>query len=136
MKFDDIELAFMYVSSNQPFMNSAYISRQTGEVYYVSELGDSDKLPDDIDDASIYVSIPHKNDLDLGKNLVFDFVSEFLPADFDEVSNIFSRKGAYSRFKQLLVRRGRLDDWYSYENEAQRTALLDWCNDNNILLTE
>ena len=136
MKFDDIEMAFMYVSSNQPFMNSAYISKQTGEVYYASELGDSDELPDDIDDASIYVSIPHKNDLDLGKNLVLDFVSEFLPADFDEVSDIFSRKEAYSRFKQLLDRRGKLDDWYSYENESQKTALLDWCNDNNILLTD
>ena len=89
-------------------------------------------LPDDIDDATIYVSVPHKNDLNLGKRLVFGFVSEFLPDDFDQVSNIFRRKGAYSRFKQLLDRRGRLDDWYSVENEREKRVLLEWCKDNDI----
>ena len=88
MKFDDIEMAFEYVSSEQPFMHSAYISRKTGQVYYVSELGDSDELPDDIDDEDLYVSIPHKNDLDLGRKLVFNFVAESLPSDIDEVSNM------------------------------------------------
>ena len=132
MKFDDIEMAFYYVSSAQPFINHAYISRKTGDVYYTSELGDSDELPDDIDDASIYVSVPHKNHLNLGKRLVFEFVSEFLPDDYDQVSNIFRRKGAYSRFKRLLADRGKLDDWYSFEDERERRALLKWCEDNDI----
>ena len=123
MKFDDIEMAFEYVSSEQPFMHSAYISRKTGQVYYVSELGDSDELPDDIDDEDLYVSIPHKNDLDLGRKLVFNFVAESLPSDIDEVSNIFSRKGAYSRFKRLLDSRGKLEDWYAYESDSQKTTI-------------
>ena len=132
MKFSDIEIAFDYVSSNQPHINHAYISILTGDVYYTSEMYDSDELPDDIDDVSIYVSIPHKNDLNLGRQLVLDFVSEFLPDDYDTVCKIFSRKGAYSKYKQLLENRGKLEQWYKCETETQREALLDWYTENQI----
>ena len=27
---------------------------------------------------------------------------------------------------------GKLDEWYAYENEAQKTALKEWCEDNNL----
>ncbi len=132
MKFSDIEMAFDYVSSNQPEINHAYISRLTGQVYYTSEMYDSDELPYDIDDEDIYASIPHKNELNLGKQLVLDFVLEFLPGDYDTVCNIFSRKGAYSRYKQLLENRNKLEQWYQFEDEKQREALLDWCRENRI----
>jgi hypothetical protein len=83
--------------------------QKSGEMYYVSELGDSDELPDDIDDDETYVSIPHKNDLDLGKRLVMDFVAEFCSEDLQKVHDIFRRKGAYSRYKELLETKGLLD---------------------------
>ena len=35
--------------------------------------------PDDLDDESRYIQIPHKNDLDLGSDLVRRFVSEEAP---------------------------------------------------------
>jgi hypothetical protein len=50
MKFQDIEHAFMFVSMAPKFANSAILSKETGEIYYVSEFGDSDELPDDVDD--------------------------------------------------------------------------------------
>ena len=124
MRFDDIEMAFYYVSSDQPFINHVYISKLTGDIYSTSKLGDSDELPEDIDDPSIYISVPHKNDLNLGKHLVLEFTSEFLPDDYNKVSNIFSRKGAYSRFKQFLEDRGKLEDWYLYKNERQKKAII------------
>ena len=65
-------------------------------------MGDSDELPDDIEDSRKYIEIPHKNELDLGKNIVMRFVIEFMPDDIYRVENIFKRKGAYSRFKSLL----------------------------------
>lgn len=132
MRYSDIEMAFDYVSSNQPHINHAYISRLTGDVYYTSEMYDSDELPDDIDDVSIYVSIPHKNELNLGKQLALNFASEFLPNDHDTVYKIFGRKGAYSRYKQLLEDRGKLEQWYQFEADKQREALLNWCKENLI----
>jgi hypothetical protein len=95
-----------------------------------------DELPDDIDDEEKYVQIPDKRELDLGKPLVFDFVGQFLPDDFDEVRRIFSRKGAYARFKDLLVRRGALDQWYGFESNAEESALRTWCDRNSIEVSD
>ena len=91
-----------------------------------------DEFPDDIDDAEKYVEIPDKRELNLGKPLVLDFVRHFLPSDFDEARQIFSRKGAYARFKDLLSRRGALDQWHDFETKAEEKALREWCELNSI----
>ena len=87
--------------------------KQSGRVFS-DELGE---LPDDIEDSEKYVPIPDKRELDLGKPLVLDFARQFLPNDIDEVRRIFTRKGAYARFKDLLDRRGALDHWYDFEKK-------------------
>ena len=123
IKFDDIEYAFMFVSGAAPFINRVYIDRVDGTTYFTSELGDSDALPDDIDDGQRYARIPHKNDLDLGRALVDEFVSERAPRLKDPVWDLFRRRGAYSRFKALLDRHDLLDDWCAFEearSEAKR----------------
>jgi hypothetical protein len=129
--FDEIENAFLFVSMDQPYMHNVYLCKETGRMFYVSEMGDSDELPDDIDEPK-YISIPHKNDLDLGKNLVFEFVTDFLPNELDRVYSIFRRRGAYSRFKDLLSEKGYLDEWYNFEDERQKAALKKWCTENGI----
>src|SRR5215468_5816520 len=83
-----------------------------------------------------YILIPDKRELDLGKPLVLDFASEFLPDDYDEVRHIFSRRGAYRRYKELLVRRGALERWYDFSNKSEETALREWCAENGIELSE
>jgi hypothetical protein len=95
-----------------------------------------DELPEDIDDDEKYAQIPDKRELDLGKPLVFDFVGQFLLDDFDEVQRIFSRKGAYARFKDLLVRRGTLNQWYGFESKAEESALRRWCDLNSIEVSD
>src|SRR5215469_3955560 len=112
VSFSDLQLAFECVSSGGMGENKAYLDRQSGKIYWHSEFGDDDEeLPDDIDDEK-YISIPDKRELDLGEPLVLDFAREFLPDDYDEVRHIFSRKGAYRRYKDLLMRRGALERWY------------------------
>ena len=135
MKFQDIEHAFMFVSMSPQLENSAILSKETGDIYYVSGMGDSDELPDDVEDTDKYIEIPHKNDLDLGKELVLEFVSEYLAEDSQEVTRIFNRKGAYARFKQLLESKGMLDQWYAYEEKKQEAALREWCTENDIEVT-
>ncbi len=109
MKYSDIEDAFMFVSMASPHENYAYLNKETGETYYVSTLGDSDELPDDLEENEKYIDVPHKNDLNLGRNLVFDFISANLPDEFERVRGIFNRKGAYARFKDLLESKGQLE---------------------------
>ena len=116
-------------------MNSAFLCIETGVCHWHSEFDDSEEpLPDDVWDRKKYLEIPHKDDLGLGQRLVFRFVEQVLPDDVDEVLAIFRRKGAYRRFKELLERRGKVDDWFEFENNSERDALREWCADNGIEL--
>lgn len=135
ISFSDLQFAFEFVSFAGLGEHRAFLDRQSGEFHYHSELaGDlEEELPDDIDDER-YIEIPHKHELDLGKALVQDFVRLFLPEDDDEVRHIFRRKGAYGRFKALLERRGALERWFEFQNEAEEAALRAWCADNEIEL--
>src|ERR1700746_1007111 len=131
----DLRLACEFVSSSGRGENEAYLDRQSGKIYWHSEFGDNDEeLPDDIDDEG-YISIPDKREPDFGKPLVLDFAREFLPVDYDEVRHIFSRRGAYRRYKDLLVRRAALERWYDFSNKAEEAALREWCAENGIDLS-
>ncbi|MGM0540353.1 MAG: UPF0158 family protein [Thermodesulfobacteriota bacterium] len=130
--FDDIEHAFMFVSMDQKYMNSAFLCKESGEIFYRSELVESDELPEDIDDVDKYIAIPHKIDLDLGRNLVMEFATSYLPHDMRKVREIFSRSGAYARFKDLLEHKGLLKEWHQFEDQKIKQALKEWCKENSI----
>lgn len=137
--FGDILLAFEFVGSSYPGANRAILCRRSGKIYYQSDdLGLdelNDELPDDADGEG-YVAIPDKRDLDLGKPLALDFAAEFLPKDFDDVRNMFSRRGAYAKFKALLTRRHALERWYAFEEKATNQALRDWCETHSIKVSD
>ena len=102
IKFSDIEDAFFFVSMGEMYMNSAILCLETGKIFYMSDFGDSDELPEDIDDdPDKYIAIPHKNELDLGKPLVLEFSAMYLSDNFEKVKSFFHKKGAYSKFKNL-----------------------------------
>jgi len=132
VRFDDIENAFMFVSMDQKHMNSACLCRKSGDVFYSSEMGDSDELPEDIYDSEQYIEIPHKTDLNLGNVLAINFTSTHMPDHIQDVYSFFSGRGAYSKFKNLLDSNGLLDEWHSFEEKRQREALREWCKENNI----
>ncbi len=133
VKFAEIRDAFDFVSFGQLGEHEAYLCVKTGAIYWRSEYCDDEEpLPEDIEDSSRYIAIPHKNDLDLGKALVLRFAEKHLPESYDTVQAIFSRSGAYARFKDLLDSRGVLQQWYGYEEAAIEEALRRWCEDNDI----
>ena len=134
MKYEDIEFLFNYVGSARRFERSAYVNRRTGESYLTSEFGDSDELPDDLEENDDYLDIPHRNDLDLGRDLVFEFAERRLPSAIDRVYGFFQQAGAYARFRDLLEQNDLLDDWYKYEADRSRAAILEWCKKNNVEL--
>ena len=134
IEFSDIELAFDYVSSAPMTANTVVICKETGEFFYRSDYGDEDEIPEEVYDREDCKEIPHKNDLDLGRNLVFEFVEQYLPGDFGRVRQIFRSRGAYGRYKDLLENRGFLKNWYDFENTRQTETLREWCEDNEIKL--
>lgn len=137
IKFSDIEDAFFFVSSDSMYTNNAILCKESGKIFYQSDYLEEeavDEIPEEILENEDCIEIPHKNELDLGRDLVFEFVEKHLSGDFDRVRNIFRRKGAYGRYKDLLEERGLLKKWYDFENYRQTAALRAWCEDNEIKL--
>jgi hypothetical protein len=114
----------------------AYLCRESGKIYWHSEFSDLEELPEDIEDEDKYIQLPSKRELDLGVPLVMEFVRQFLPRNFDDVSDMFRRRGAYRRFKQLLIRTRALEQWYDFEQKATERALREWCELNSIVLAD
>jgi hypothetical protein len=129
-----IEAHFFVSSSNGDA--EAYLCKETGKIYWRSELAGEDDCPDDVEDEDKYLAVPDKRQLDLGKHLALEFAQEFLPNDYEDIRDIFRRKGAYRRFKDLLERKGALDAWYDFEEKAQTRALREWCEANGFEVTE
>jgi hypothetical protein len=139
VSFQEILDAFEFVGFSGVGEHQAILDRRSGKIYWHSEFSDldelnelNDEMPDDVEDDEKYVAIPDKRELGLGKPLALDFAREFLPNDFDEVRYIFSKRGAYPKFRALLIRRSALDRWYDFESKATEQALREWCNLNSI----
>lgn len=136
MKFADLELAFGFHNDGDPYDHVVYISRSTGQTYYRSDMSDNDELPEDVEENDDYVEIPHKYDLGLGKELVWDFVDLQIPGLKSKVQRIFSRRGAYGRYKAFLADLELLDAWRRFQDERTKEALLEWCESVGISIED
>jgi hypothetical protein len=137
IKFADLLDAYEWVSAMPPGENSASISKLTGTVHLASDsidVEEFEEMPDDLDDATAYFSVPHKNELNLGARLAERFIDEVLPEKSDKVRSIFRQRGAYARFKDLLEWKDLLELWYRFEADATERALREWALDNNLQL--
>ena len=83
MKFNDLSAAFDFVSFGAPFVHRAFVSLETGAVYWISDTNPiEEEEPDDLETPDRYVVVPHKNDLELGNDLALRFAEEQLPHRF------------------------------------------------------
>lgn len=138
VKLSELVDAYDWVSVDGPFENLAYVSRDSGKIWLVTDFDDGggDEPPEDILDESKYLSVPSKRELDLGRNLALRFADEALPNEYERVKGFFAKSGAYGRFKDLLDERGRLEDWYAYEAAGVREALREWATENEVEIVE
>lgn len=79
--------------------------------------------PEDIEDGSVYIAVPHNNDLDLGRSLALSFADGHLPDSFEVIASFLRQRGAHGRFKDLLERKGCLQVRYEYGTSAVERAL-------------
>jgi len=134
--FREIQDAFFFVNSDEYGLNIAILCKDTGQIFYRSESETIDEIDDEDElDCDEIIRIPHKNDLGLGRELVFEFAGQHLADEYQHVQQIFQSRGAYGRFKDLLEHRGLLQSWYDFENRREEEELLQWCVDEEIELT-
>ncbi|WP_354685707.1 hypothetical protein [Cupriavidus necator] len=138
VKYDELFTALEFVSSAAPLEHDAYVSIDTGEVYWISEFNDDldEEVPNDLETSDRYLAIPHKNELGLGRDLALRFIAEELPECYEEVEGFFRRRGAYASFKDLLERKGVLERWYTFEADSVERALRQRCAENGLRVLE
>jgi hypothetical protein len=113
-------------ASSDEYGRRAQVHRRDGRVRLLPGPDDPDEeRPDDFDGID-WIVLPTRRELDLGNRLAIDFAEARLPDDVIEIRRCFSRRGAWSRFKGLLDRRGLLDDWFEFERARTERALRLW----------
>ena len=133
INMDELWLTFEWVSAADALDNQAYVRREDGKIFWNDDASDQE-LPEDVEDESRYVLVPHSRELDLGSKLPIKFARRYLSMDaYDATIDIFRRRGAYQRFKQLLDQNGKLQEWYQYQERAKQDALREWCEDNALM---
>ena len=110
-----------------------YETLQRGEMNKGSQAVD-EALPEDIEDGTLYIAVPRKNEFDSGRSLALRFVEEHLPRSRETVHEFFRKRGAFSKFKSLLASSGQLDAWHEYQEAATESALREWCEENGFAL--
>ena len=135
VKFKDIQEAFDFVSFGPLGNHTALLEKSTGRIYWHTDYGDLDEIPEALWDSDDAIEIPHKNDLGLGNQLVFEFVRSTVPEDYEDIRDMFRAPGAYARYKEFLKSKGLLQTWYDHEIKAQEKALREWCEANGVKLT-
>lgn len=130
VRFEDLRLAFEFVSYGRRQECAAYVSVETGAIYRRNERGEAlDRFPPDIGDSARYLPIPHKDDLGLGQPLMLAFAYLYLPEDIDAVRAIFRQPNPYVRFNDLVERNGLFARWCEFEDNACDEMLRRWCRD-------
>jgi hypothetical protein len=129
VSLNDLLDALEYVSSVVTVEACAYVSRDTGSVYFVgTDMEPEEGAPENLESSDRYVAVPSKQELDLGKRVALRFAEAHLPEHYATIRSIFSHPRAYGQFKELLEERGQLAAWYEFENNAQRETLREWCD--------
>jgi hypothetical protein len=124
-------------ASASGFDTSAFLCLETGKVIHA---GRDDPMPveipeEELEDPEKYVPVPEKNHLIDARDLLFDFITEHLPDELETVRGFFYRRGAWGNTKDLLWRKGRLNEWQVRENKAVVDALREWAEENGFVLS-
>ena len=127
MPFDTILDAFHYVSDALPGERRAVVHRRTGQVFLASLKAGYDERPVGAESDPDYVSLPHRRELDPGKQSVLEFVQSHCPAERARAEGFFARPGAYRNVRELLRRRQLLESWQVFEEQQIESLLREWC---------
>lgn len=137
VEYRDLEMAMEFVSGGSFIDAHAYISRESGKIYWESDDSDPDQeIPDEVSDPDLYAEVPDKRDLGLGKPLVLKFAAHFLHGNYEEIDRMFRHNGAYSRFKEFLYENGKLEEWYEFEQSAIERELIAWAESEGFIVVK
>lgn len=137
VNLDELERAAMIVEDGGGSA-TAMVSRDTGMIHLLNDEYMDEEAP--IPSASgaegdSYVPVPSAGTLGIGDGLVLRFAASHLPGDQDTVRDLFRERDTEG-FARLLEERGAGAAWERFHDEATRTALRHWCEENGLQLAD
>lgn len=136
VNLDELERAAMTVEDGGGAV-TAVVSRETGMIHLLNDeyMDEEAPVPSASGGNGRYVSVPPAGVLGIGDGLVLRFAAAHLAADQDTVRDLFRDRNTEG-FARLLEERGAGEAWERFHEEASRTALRNWCQENGLQLAE
>ena len=132
----EIEAEFKMLAPRESDAEAFVRPAADGIVYVTNSMFADTEEIDAAFDAMIegsWIAFPDASELRLGHRMALRFAREFLSEEqCERVVAIFSRRGAFRRFKDFLDECGKLHEWYAYEELTVLEALKQWLKDNDI----
>lgn len=134
VNLDELEGAAMMVEDGGGTV-TALVSRETGMIHLLNEeyMDEEAPMPSASGGDERYVPVPPAGMLGIGDGLVLRFAATHLADDQDTVRDLFRDRDTEG-FARLLEQRGAGETWERFHEEATRTALRHWCEENGLQL--
>lgn len=132
VNLDELEQAAMLVEDGGGAV-TAMVARDTGMIHLLNDeyMDEEAPLPSSSGDDGRYVPVPPAGTLGIGDELVLRFAAAHLAEDQALVRDLF-RERDIEGFARLLEQRGAGEAWERFHEEATRSALRRWCEDNGL----
>lgn len=134
VNLDELEKAAMAVEDGGGSV-TAMVSRETGIIHLLNDeyMDEEAPMPSASGGNDNYVAVPPAGTLGIGDGLVLRFAATHLAEDQQTVRDLFSDRDTEG-FARLLDERGASEAWDRFHDEATRTALRRWCEENGLQL--
>lgn len=136
VNLDELEGAAMAVEDGGGSV-TALVSRETGMIHLLNDeyMDEEAPVPSARAGEDGYVGVPSAGTLGIGDGLVLRFAATHLADDQDTVRDMFRDRDTEG-FARLLQERGAREAWERFHDDATRTALRRWCEENGLQLAE
>jgi hypothetical protein len=132
VNLDELEGAAMMVEDGGGTV-TAMVSRETGMIHFLNDEYADEEAP--VPAASgadqSYVPVPSAGTLGIGDGLILRFAATHMADEQDTVRDLFRDRNTEG-FARLLEERGMGQAWDRFHDEATRTALRHWCEENGL----
>jgi len=134
INLDELESAAMAVEDGGGTV-TALVSRETGMIHVLNDeyVDEEAPAPSASGDNEDYVRVPPAGTLGIGDGLVLRFAATHLAGEQDTVRDLFRDRNTEG-FARLLEEHGAGEAWERFHEEATRTALRHWCEENGLQL--
>lgn len=136
VKLDELEGAAMMVEDGGGTV-TAMVSRETGMIHFLNDeyMDEEAPVPSASGSNGDYVPVPPAGTLGIGDGLILRFAATHMAGDQDTVRDLFRDRNTEG-FARLLEERSAGEAWERFHEEATRTALRQWCEENGLELAE